>query len=90
MSVIINSSRKLVFERLSVRYLGRNESWFILIAALHFIFWTAAPSLGFSSPPLVGGPVLWKSQAHISLGLAAGNLGLGLFLDNIHWALAGA
>ena len=51
-AVIINSSRKLVFERLSVRYLGRNESWFILIAALHFIFWTAGPSLGFSSPPL--------------------------------------
>ena len=51
-AVIINSSRKLVFERLSLRYLGRDESWFILIAALHFIFWTAAPSLGFSSPPL--------------------------------------
>ena len=51
-AVILNSSRKFIFERLSVRYPGRNENWFILIAALHFIFWTAAPSLGFSSPPL--------------------------------------
>ena len=49
---IINSSSKFIFERLSARDLRRNESWFILIAALHFIVWTAAPSLGFSSPPL--------------------------------------
>ena len=49
---IVSSSSKFIFERLSARDLGRNESWFFLIAALHFIFWTAAPSLGFSSPPL--------------------------------------
>ncbi len=47
-----NAFSKLIFERVFLLYLGRNERWFILIAALHFIFWTVAPSLGFSSPPL--------------------------------------
>lgn len=49
---ILDTASKLIFERLPLRHLGRDEKWFILIAALHFVFWTAAPSLGFSSPPL--------------------------------------
>jgi len=48
----LDTPSKLIFERLPLRHLGRDERWFVLIAALHFIFWTAAPSLGFSTPPL--------------------------------------